>query len=314
MVQANNLNIISKGNKPKIVIISGPTAIGKSNVSVEVAKRFEGEVISADSMQIYKGLDVGTGKITKSEMQGVVHHLLDVVEPDAEFSIGDFIQRAKCLIGEICARNKLPIIVGGTVFYLNGLLSGFNFASSPKDQKIRDELKRQAEQMGGEFLYNKLLEVDSESAKKIDKNDLKRTIRALEIFYTTGKPKSEVATFSNCDYDFKFICLTEDREALYDRIERRVDKMIEHGLVDEVKKFYHLKDCQSMQAIGYKELVEHFDGVTSLVEAIDKIKLNSRHYAKRQMTFLRSLKFDKTLLNCTNLEGIYAEIEKFLKN
>lgn len=299
--------------KPKIVIITGATGVGKSAAAVEVAKRFNGEIIGADSMQIYKGFDIGTGKVTQAEMQGIRHRMIDIVEPDDEFSVGDYVERVKPEIDEIVSAGKLPVIVGGTVFYLNALLGGFNFATAPKDDLIREELKREAEERGDEYIYEKLKKIDPISASNISINDTKRLIRALEIYFITGKPKSEVASLSECPYDYDLIYLTDDRKVLYERIEKRVDGMVRDGLVEEAKGFYHLRDKQSMQAIGYKELVEYFDSAITLDEAIAKIKINSRHYAKRQLTFIRSLKFEKTEIDCKDYDTLYQNITEFLK-
>jgi len=305
MVQENSI-------KPKIVIVTGPTGIGKSDVAIKIAKKFDGEVIGADSMQIYRGLDIGTGKVTDEEKGNILHHMIDIISPDMEFSVGDYVEMVRNKILEISSKNKLPIIVGGTVFYINGLLGGMNFACAPKDEKLRDELKKDAEHYGAQFVYDKLMSIDPISAQAISPNDVKRVIRALEIFYVTGKPKSEIATSSQCEYDYKLLNLTEDRATLYSRIEARVDKMVEHGLVEEVNKYYKIKNCQSMQAIGYKELIEYFDEKVDLEQAIDNIKINSRHYAKRQMTFIRSLKYDKVNIHCRDYDSIYAEISQFL--
>ncbi len=299
--------------KPKIIVITGPTGVGKSAAAIEAAKSFDGEIIGADSMQIYKGLDIGTGKVTPKQREGVPHYMIDIVDPDREFSVGDYVSLASKDIEEIISKNKLPIIVGGTVFYINGLLGGFNFASAPKDEAIRERLKREGEEQGSEYLYGKLLAVDPTSARAISPKDVKRVIRALEIFYVTGKPKSEIAVTKACPYDFLLINLTDDRDKLYQRIESRVDGMVADGLVDEVKGFYGIKGCQSMQAIGYKEIIEYLDSAITLNEAIEKIKINSRHYAKRQMTFIRSLKFEKKDLYYRDYEGLFAEISVFCK-
>lgn len=306
MVQTNSL-------KPKILILTGPTAVGKSKAAVCLAQKFNGEVIGADSMQIYKGFDIGTGKISESEKQGVPHYMIDILEPYEEFSVGDFVERAKLLIGKICAAGKLPIVVGGTVLYINALLSGFDFANAPKNIDFRNKLNEDADRFGVESLFEKLKTVDPMSAQKIQPNDKRRIIRALEIYHITGRPKSEIAQSNECPFDYELLVLTDERASLYERIEKRVDEMVAAGLENEVKKFLRYRDCQSMQAIGYKEFVEYFDGKIDFDETVEKIKMNSRHYAKRQLTFIKSLKFDKTEANYKDYDRHNMEILRFLE-
>lgn len=298
--------------KVKIVIITGPTAVGKSDAAVEAALRFNGEVVGADSMQIYRHMNIGTGKITPSEMRGVTHHMIDVAELDEDYSVGRYVIEARTAIDNISRRGKLPILVGGTGMYINSLLFNHSFAGAPKDEDIRNKLKRLAELEGGEKLYLRLKEVDPISAGAININDTKRIIRALEIYEITGKPRSAFIDELVPAYDYLLIVLTDEREALYERIERRVDNMIASGLEDEVKGLYKYKNCNSMQAIGYKEMIAYLDGEISLTQAIEDVKQNSRRYAKRQLTYFRGMKAEKTFVNAGSNE-IYGLIDNFIQ-
>ena len=281
--------------KNKLVIITGPTAIGKSKISVELSKRFNGEVISADSMQVYKGMDIGTGKIKPCEMQGVIHHLLDIADPDEYFTVFDFISKAKERIDKINEMNKIPFLVGGTGLYINGLINGHNFAGASKDDRIRAKLEKEAEEKGKEYLFELLKTVDPVSADKISPNDLKRVIRALEIYEVTGRPKSSnITTDIESIYDYlMFVIVPTDRNNLYNEIDKRVDEMIGGGLVDEVKKLISYQKYNSMQAIGYKEIISYLNGEITLEAAVELIKMNSRRYAKRQLTYFKHMKAEK---------------------
>ena len=280
----------------KLIIISGPTAVGKSDTAVDIALKYNGEVISADSMQIYKGMDVGTGKITKDEMHGVCHYMLDVCEPNEDYSVGRYVLEAKKCIEKVNSKEKTPILCGGTGLYINSLLFNHTFASAPKDEKIREQIKQFALEKGNEALYDRLKNVDPVSVEQINVNDTKRLVRALEIFEITGKPRGEFKDDMAPAYEYLFIVLVDEREKLYERINARVDKMARNGLVDEVKSLYKFKDCNSMQAIGYKEIVQYLDGNVSKGEAIEQVKQNSRRYAKRQMTFFRGIKANKVFV------------------
>ena len=295
----------------RLIIITGPTAVGKSATAIEAAIRFGGEIVSADSMQIYKGMDIGTGKVTKSEMCSVPHFLLDVVSPDQDYSVGQYVLDAKKAIDDIAARGKTPILVGGTGLYINSLLFNHSFASAPKDDGVRNKLKEFLAINGAEKLYERLKEVDPVSSGQINPNDTKRIIRALEIYELTGKPRGESKDELKPCYDYLFAVITDERQALYDRINNRVDKMVELGLVDEVKSLYKYKDCNSMQAIGYKEIVAYLDSKVSLGEAIEQVKQSSRRYAKRQMTFFRGIRAEKQFFNAGD-QGVYALIDNFL--
>lgn len=299
--------------KPKIIIITGPTAVGKSDLAVKIAKLLNTEIISADSMQIYKGMDIGTGKVTEEEKQGVIHHMLDIVSPDSEYSVSDYVEQTKVMISKLNLQNKIPVIVGGTGFYLNGLINGYNFSTSAKNDEVRDKWNKLFEEKGGDFIYSSLKKVDPVSAEKISCNDIKRLIRALEIYETTGKPKSEVATCSESEYDCLMLVLTRDRQELYEKINCRVDKMFELGLIDEVKSLLKYENCQSMQAIGYKEVIKYLKGYASKESVVEEVKKNSRNYAKRQMTFFRWIKTDnKHFVDYQNHQEIMKIIYRFI--
>lgn len=299
--------------KPKIIVITGPTAVGKSDFAIDLALKINGEIISADSMQIFKGMDIGTGKVTKEETRGVIHHLIDVCEPFEEFSAGEYVKRATIVINEICAKNKIPIIVGGTGFYINGLLNGYNFSSSSKNEEARNKWFAIAKEKGNEYVHNYLASIDPISANQINSNDIKRTVRAIEIFESTGKPRGEVSTQNENSYNSITIVITDDRQVLYERINKRVDKMFEKGLEAEVKQFLEYKDCQSMQAIGYKEFIPYFERTTTIEEVKELIKKNSRNYAKRQMTFFRWIKTEnKHFINLSEKDKIFEIINDFL--
>ncbi len=281
--------------KNKILIICGPTASGKSDLAVECAKLLDSEVVSADSMYIYKKLDIGTAKPNEKEMQGVKHHLIDVVSPFDSFSVSDYKALAQPIIDELINRGKIPVICGGTGFYINSILYDLSYGKGEANLEIRDKYKKLAEEKGNEYVYSILQELDSETAKKLHFNDVKRVIRALEIC-ETGVKKSEIIDDFDPKYDYKAFSIDHQRETLYERINKRVDLMVNNGLIDEIKGLLNLgvnKDCQCMQAIGYKEILEYLDGLCTLEQAVDNIKLNTRHYAKRQITFFKKLNVQK---------------------
>lgn len=285
-------------NKPKIIIIGGPTAVGKSALAVNLAEKFNGEIVSADSMQIYRRLNIGTGKITEAEARGIPHRMIDILDPDERYSVGQYLIDASREINDILDKNKLPIVVGGTALYLNALINGMNFSDADRSDKVRDKWKKIASENGNQFVYDHLIEIDPESAAKISANDTKRIIRAIEIFEVTGKPKSQSATTAICPYDYAFFIMTRERTELYAAIEARVDKMFEYGLINEVKALETYKNCQSMQAIGYKQLCEYFDGKFDSTESVkNEIKKLSRNYAKRQMTFFRGMNANKNFID-----------------
>ena len=274
--------------KQKVLLIVGPTAIGKTSLSLRIAKQFNGEIISGDSMQVYKGLDIGTSKILPDEMQGIPHHLIDCCSIEEKFSVSKFVNLTSQLIREINDRHCLPIIVGGTGFYIQALLDGLSLGTK-EDIKFRKHLNALVEVHGSNWLWNKLSKIDPNAAKKIDKNNTRRIIRAIEVFKYSGKSINEQINKGQ-SYDAFLIGLNTRRNVLYDRINRRVDLMIEQGLVNEAKWLYlnNGKELQCGKGIGYKELFKYFDNEISLDDAIELIKKNSRHYAKRQLTWFNN--------------------------
>ncbi len=281
--------------KPIVYVIGGPTASGKSKLAVELAKKVNGEIISADSMQIYKEMNIGTAKVNKEEMQGVQHYLVDFVSPDERYSVSNFKKDAERAIEEILAKGKTPIVVGGTGLYIDSLIYGIEFQDEEVDLEYREKLNKIADEEGLENLYKKAQKIDPEAMKKISVNDKKRIIRVLEIYHKTGKTKTEQEAQSRKNkvkYEYKVFAITMDREKLYERIEQRVDSMIEQGLIEEVKQIlekYHTFPT-AMQGLGYKEVVEYLEGSCTKEEMIEKIKKETRHYAKRQLTWFRKNK------------------------
>ncbi len=279
--------------KPKVLVVVGPTASGKTALGVALAKKLDGEIISADSMQIYKYMNIGTAKVTLEEMQGVPHHLVDCVSPDEEFSVAKYKTTALVAIEVILSKGKLPIIIGGTGLYINSLSLPWDFQKKDSDEIIRWRLTAEAEVLGKEALYERLKSVDPVTAEIVHPNNLNRIIRALEIYELTGKPKSyfdEETKKQDVPYEYIILGLDWDRETLYHRINRRVDLMIEEGLVDETKMLIERGydwNLTALKAIGYKELRPYLEGETSLAEAVTILKRDSRHYAKRQMTWFR---------------------------
>ncbi len=280
-------------NRPPLVIIAGPTAVGKTSVSIELAKEINGEIISADSMQIYKGMDIGTAKISESEMKGVNHYLIDIINPDENFSVSDFQSKASDLIDSIISKNKIPVVVGGTGLYINSLVYDLDFTQAVSNWNLRDKYLELAKKHGNQYVYDELKKVDIESANRIHINDTKRIIRALEIYHETGKPMSyfyKDFRKENDKYNIIFIGLTMDRNKLYERIDKRVDTMIEEGLIKEVNNLLnmgHSEELVSMQGLGYKEIIQYIKGNYSLDKAIEILKRDSRRFAKRQLTWFR---------------------------
>lgn len=280
-------------SKPRVVAVGGPTASGKTALSVALAKAFDGEIINADSMQIYKNLDVGTAKPTTQEQQGIPHHLLGFLPPETPFSVADFTAAADPLVREISAHGKLPLVVGGTGLYITSLLNGVAFAPEKLDPTIRARLQAQAEAEGGAALYAQLQAVDPDYAAQVHPNNLPRVIRALELFEATGRKMSEErvnARAAEPPYRALCLCLScRDRAALYDRIGRRVDLMVENGVLDEARQVYDHRDSYrtAAQAIGYKEFFPYFEGTASLDDCTERLKQATRNYAKRQLTWFR---------------------------
>ena len=279
--------------KKPMIILSGPTAVGKTALSIDLAKRVNGAIISADSMQVYKHMDIGSAKIMPEEMCGVKHYLIDALEPSEEFNIVVFQKMAKEALEEIYNNGQIPIIAGGTGFYIQALLYDIDFENQDTNEAYRAELEEIAKTQGNEVLHARLKEVDPVSAEKIHANNVKRVIRALEFYELTGKPISEhneAEQQKESPYNFAYFVLTDDRANLYKRIDMRVDIMLEHGLLEEVKKLkemgYH-RDMVSMQGLGYKEILDYLDGKITLDEAIYILKRETRHFAKRQLTWFR---------------------------
>ncbi|MEH7463619.1 tRNA (adenosine(37)-N6)-dimethylallyltransferase MiaA [Bacillus thuringiensis] len=276
----------------KVVVIIGPTAVGKTKLSIELAKALNGEIISGDSMQIYRSMNIGTAKVTEEEMDGIPHYMIDIKNPEDAFSVAEFQELVRGHIADITSRGKLPIIVGGTGLYIQSVLYDYQFSDEPGDPVYRKQLEQVVEEHGVVYIHGKLEEVDPKSAKRIHPNNVRRVIRALEIFHTTGQKMSDQLEQQENEllYDVALIGLTMDRDLLYSRINLRVDIMMKQGLLEEVKRLYEerIRDCQSIQAIGYKELYEYFDGKISLEEAVNALKTNSRRYAKRQLTWFRN--------------------------
>ncbi len=271
----------------KVIFILGPTAVGKTFMSVNLAKSLGGEIISADSVQIYKGLDIGSAKVTEQEKQGITHYAIDILEPEQEFSVFDFVEYTKQKIDEILSHGKIPIVVGGTGLYVKALTLGYNFGGASYDKELREKLENLAKEKGNDYLFDMLRQKDENLAQKTDKNNTVRLVRALEIALADGE-KLEQKT----DIDSLVFALVRDRQKLYDDINRRVDIMIENGLVSEVEKLKKMgltKDNQSMRAIGYKEVLDYLDGQYDFDRMVELVKQHSRNYAKRQMTFLRGM-------------------------
>ena len=282
-------------DKPKVIVICGPTASGKTALSIELAKKINGEIISSDSMQIYKYMDIGTAKTTQEEMQGIKHYLLDFVEPSQRYSVAEFKKDAEKAIEEILQKGKTPIIVGGTGLYVDSLIYGIEYQTIEFDEQYRKQLEERVEKEGLETLYNEAKNIDSQAVEKISTNDQKRILRILEIYKATGKNKTEQEIESRKNgvkYDYKVFAINMDREKLYERINKRVDIMIENGLIEEVEKLLekYKEFPTAMQGLGYKEVVEYLQGKVSKEEMIENIKRETRRYAKRQLTWFRKNK------------------------
>lgn len=276
-----------------MIILAGPTAVGKTAASIRLAKAVGGEIISADSMQVYRHMDIGSAKIRPEEMEGVPHYLVDVLEPEEDFNVVRFQQMAKAAAEEIYARGRIPIAAGGTGFYIQALLYDIDFTENDGDSSFRRELEKTAEEKGGEYLHSLLQEADPEAALQIHPHNIKRMIRALEFHHQTGgkiSEHNETEREKESPYNFAYFVLTDDRSRLYDRIDRRVDLMMEEGLLDEVRFLKERgvrRDSTAMQGLGYKELYAFLDGEYPLEEAVRIIKRDTRHFAKRQLTWFK---------------------------
>lgn len=279
--------------KRPMIILAGPTAVGKTAASIRLAKAVGGEIISADSMQVYRHMDIGSAKIRPEEMEGVPHYLVDVLEPEEDFNVVRFQQMAKAAAEEIYAKGRIPIAAGGTGFYIQALLYDINFTENDGDSSFRRELEKTAEEKGGEYLHALLQEADPEAALQIHPHNIKRMIRALEFHHQTGgkiSEHNETEREKESPYNFAYFVLTDDRSRLYDRIDRRVDLMMEEGLLDEVRFLKERgvrRDSTAMQGLGYKELYAFLDGEYPLEEAVRIIKRDTRHFAKRQLTWFK---------------------------
>lgn len=303
--------------KNQVIVICGPTASGKTRLGIELAKRIDGEIVSCDSMQIYKDMTIGTAKPTEEERSEAVHHLVDFVLPSERYSVAEYRKDAENTIEQIIEKNKKPIIVGGTGLYLNSLVYGIDYPNIVTDLNYRQELEEKVNKEGLESLYKEATKIDSKAIEKISPNDKKRILRILEIYHSTGKTKSEIEADSRKNgpkFDYKIFVLNMDREKLYDRINRRVDLMIENGLIEEVKVLLekYKEFPTAMQGLGYKEVVEYLENKTSKDEMIDKIKQETRRYAKRQITWFKSYK-DAIWLDASNNDNVSIILENIRK-
>ncbi len=303
--------------KQPLIILAGPTAVGKTEASIGLAKAVGGEIISADSMQVYRHMDIGSAKISPKEMQGIPHYLIDELEPSEDFNVYRFQELAKKYMKKIYAKGKIPILVGGTGFYIQSVLYDIDFTSTDTDTGYRKELEVLAKEKGAEYLHQMLQQVDAKSAQEIHANNVKRVIRALEYYKQTGQPISkhnEEERSKTSPYNFAYFVLNDDRSTVYERINRRVDLMLEAGLVAEVEHLITLgcqRDMVSMQGLGYKEMIDYLSGEISLEEATRKIKQETRHFAKRQLTWFRRER-DVTWVNKNELEHDDQKILQYM--
>ena len=302
----------------KIIIICGPTAVGKTATSIKLAKKLDTEIISADSMQIYKSMDIGTAKVSSDEMSGIKHHMIDIAKPNENFSVSDFYNRSSKIIDRLFFEKKIPIIAGGTGLYINSLIYKMDFNKTSFDENIRDKYWKMYYEYGSDYLYELLLNKDKNMAQSIEKNNVKRVIRALEIFENNDAMRvfSKVDEFQ--DYKTYMYVLKLDRSILYERINKRVDMMIENGLIEEVKTLLKNgtdSDAQSMKAIGYRQIISYLQGEIDENTAIELIKRDSRRYAKRQYTWFRRYDFAKWIdVELKNIDEIAEYIMDDIKN
>ncbi len=304
-------------NRPPLIILTGPTAVGKTDLSIRLAKAVGGEIVSADSMQVYRYMDIGSAKVTPEEMDGVPHHLIDVLDPTEDFNVVTFQTMAKEALNGIYGRGHIPIVAGGTGFYIQALLYDIDFTEQDSDMELRRKLERLAAERGPEYLHAMLREIDPASADAIHSNNIKRTIRAIEFYRQTGEPISahnEEQRAKQSPYDFLYYVLTADRAALYARIDRRVERMMEQGLADEVRRLAAMgcnRQMVSMQGLGYKEILAYLEGEYSLEEAIRIIKRDTRHFAKRQITWFKRER-DVRWLNLPDFDNDRAKVLKHI--
>lgn len=304
--------------KRKLIILTGPTAVGKTALSIALAKRLDGEIISADSMQVYKYMDIGSAKIRPEEMDGIPHHLIDCLLPDEEFNVVRFQKLAKEALQGIYERGRIPIVVGGTGFYIQALLYDIDFSKEEGNGEIRKELEQSAAKYGTEYLHRQLEEADPVSAKEIHPNNQKRVIRALEFYRLNGYPISvhnETQRQRTSPYDFRYFVLNDDRAVLYEKIDQRVDQMLKDGLVEEVRRLkamgYH-RQMVSMQGLGYKEMLDYLDGKCTLDDAVYLIKRDTRHFAKRQITWFHRER-EVLWINKKDFDHDYQKILEYME-
>lgn len=308
---------LATSNKKPLLVLIGPTAVGKTALSIQLAKHYNAEIISGDSMQVYRGMDIGTAKIKKEEQEGVVHHLIDICDPEEAYSAADFQAHAKALIDDIYARGKLPFVVGGTGLYIESLCYQYRFADHGSDEAFREEQEQYAAEYGVDALHQKLAEIDPEAALRLHPNDIRRVIRALEVHHVTGMTFTEQqrGQVKESPYNLCILGLTRDRQKLYARIEERIDQMLEEGLLDEVKSLLSRQlplHSVPMQALGYKELIAYLNGECSYEAAVELLKRDTRRFAKRQLSWFRHMKdihwidMDENFHN--NLQLIHAII------
>lgn len=296
-----------------LIILTGPTAVGKTKLSIDLAKAMGGEIVSADSIQVYRHMDIGSAKVTKSEMGGVPHHLIDVLDPTEEFNVVIFQKMAKEAVEGILNRGHIPVVVGGTGFYIQALAYDIDFTENDQDRTLRLELERIAGEKGGEYLHKMLEEVDPAAADQIHANNIKRVIRAIEFYRQTGtriSEHNEAERKKSSPYQLFYYVLNTRRSILYDCVERRVEQMMEQGLLEEVKKLAAMgcaRDMVSMQGLGYKELLDHLEGRCTLEEAVYTIKRDTRHFAKRQLTWFKREK-DVRWLNLPDFHDNLTEV------
>ena len=289
-------------NKPKVIFVVGPTASGKTGLAIKLARRFNGEIVSADSMQIYKGISIASAAPTEEEKQLAVHHLVEFLEPEIKFSVADYVVLARKVIEDIISRGKLPIIVGGTGLYIDALIEGIEFTDEKTSSEVRENIEKEYDDIGGVEMLRKLSEIDASTAEKLSPNDKKRIVRAFEVYYTSGitiTEQNERSKINGKPYDETVIGIScYDREKLYERINKRVDLMVQSGIIEEAKSMRD-KGYTSAQAIGHKEFYDYLDGKVSLEEAIEKLKREPRRYAKRQLTWFRKNE---------NINWVYSDI------
>ena len=302
--------------KNKVIVICGPTASGKTALSIELAKQINGEIVSSDSMQIYKDMNIGTAKPTLEEMQGIKHYLIGYISPEERYSVSDYKTDAKKAIREIIGKGKMPIVVGGTGLYLDSLIYEIEYLDIKLDEEYRKQLEKEVEEKGLEELYERAKQIDAKAIEKISTNDKKRILRILEIYHATGKTKTQLEIESRkkeVEYDYKVYALDWDRQKLYDRINKRVDMMIEQGLIEEVQQLLEKYNVfpTAMQGLGYKEVVDYLENKLTKEEMIEKIKMESRRYAKRQLTWFRK---NKQTIWLNAEDTIQNNIQIILKN